>query len=236
VSIFKYLPDLFAGLGITTLASIIAFALALVLGIVAAIGRQSRTAILRLVAATYIEVIRNTPVLVQIFVVFFGLPAFGVRLPAFWAGVLALAINGGAYLAEIIRAGLRAVPGGQTEVSTTLGLSPRQTFGHVIFPQAIRFVYPPIVNEFIQIILATSLLSTIALNELTGATLIVNALSFQTMEVFTIALILYLLLSNAVSYAAGILAKRAFQPPLESPGTRSRRSRLTPIPTLGGTS
>lgn len=215
-----YLPNFFSGLAVTAAVSGLAFALALALGVLAAVARQWGSVVPRAIATTYIEVIRNTPVLVQIFLVYFGLPAFGLRLPAFAAGVLALAVNGGAYLAEIIRAGFRAVPRGQVEAARTLDLGRRQTLLDVVLPQALRLVYPPVVNELVQMILATSLLSTIALNELTGETLIANAITFQTMQVFTAALVLYLVLTGLVSWGARWLGRVAFHPPLDVRGIR----------------
>lgn len=215
MGVLNYFPDYLSGLGITTAASLLSFAAALVLGVITAVFRRSGIWPLTLIGAVYVEVIRNTPSLVQIFLIFFGLPSLGIHLPAFQAGVIALAINGGAYLAEIFRAGLGKVPSGQFEAGRTLGLGNGDIFFHVVFPQAARYVYPPVINEFIQIILATSLLSTVALNELTGTALVVNSLTFQTLTAFGVALVLYLILTNAVSFAAAWLGRRMFHPPLQ---------------------
>lgn len=230
-----YLPSFFSGLGVTAAVSALAFVGALALGLVAAVARQWGQWAPRAVATLYIEVVRNTPVLVQIFLVYFGLPAFGLRLSAFTAGVLALAVNGGAYLAEIIRAGFRAVPRGQLEAARVLDLSRRQVLVDVVLPQSLRLVYPPVVNELVQMILATSLLSTIALSELTGATLIANSITFQTMQVFTVALVLYLVLTNLVSWGARWLGRVAFHPPLDLRAAR-RPERLRRFAFLGRSS
>lgn len=215
MEVLAYFPDYLSGLWITTAASLLSFAAALVLGVITAVMRRSGIWPLKVIGAVYVEVIRNTPSLVQIFLIFFGLPSLGIHLPAFQAGVIALAINGGAYLAEIIRAGLTKVPSGQFEAARTLGLGRTDIFFQVVFPQAARYVYPPVINEFIQIILATSLLSTVALNELTGTALVVNSLTFQTLAAFGVALVLYLILTNVVSFAAAWLGRRMFHPPLQ---------------------
>lgn len=217
------------------MVSCIAFAGALVLGVLGAVSRQSRAWPLRLIAGVYVEVIRNTPALVQIFLVYFGLPFFGIHLSAFVAGTAALAINAGAYLTETIRAGLQSVPRGQFEAARTLGLSKTNVFAHVVLPQAVRAVYPPVVNEFLQIILGSSLLSTIALNELTGVALTINGLTFQTINAFSVALVLYLVLTNLVSLGANLLSRVVFQPPLPRVRhTRRARLRLWGIGTMGG--
>lgn len=190
---------------------------------------------LRVLGAAYVEAIRNTPALVQVFLVYFGLPFFGIHLPAFVAGVVALAINAGAYLTETIRAGLGSVAPGQFEAARTLGLSKASVFAHVVLPQAVRVVYPPVVNEFLQVILGSSLLSTIALNEITGVALTINGLTFQTINAFTVALVLYLLITTFVSVGANVLARAVFRPPLP----RIRRSpsarRFWAVGTMGGT-
>lgn len=205
------------------------------LGVLGALARQSGVWPLRLIGAAYVEAIRNTPALVQIFLVYFGLPFFGVHLSAFIAGVLALAVNAGAYLTETIRAGLQSVPPGQFEAARTLGLSRVSVFLHVVLPQAFRVVYPPMVNEFLQVILGSSLLSTIALNEITGVALTLNGLTFETINAFSVALVLYLVLTTAVSLGANLLARAVFRPPL--PRLRRSRSalRFWAIGTMGGT-
>lgn len=215
MTFLNYLPDFLAGLWITASVSLLSFAGALVLGILGALGRRSKIRVFRIISGVYVEVIRNTPSLVQIFIVFFGLPTFGIYVPAYLAGVIALAINGGAYTTEIVRAGLEAIPPGQLEAAKVLGLSKKDTLFFVVLPQALRTVYPPIVNEVLQIILGSSLLSTIALNELTGVAMIVNSMTFETMQAFGTALVLYLLLTIVVSFAAGLLAKVLFHPPLK---------------------
>ena len=228
-----YLPDFMSGLWLTTASSFLSFAAGLVLGVLGAQARRSRLRPLRLLGTIYVEVIRNTPALVQIFIVYFGLPVVGIRLPAFVAGVIALSVNAGAYLTEIMRTGIEAVPAGQLEAARTLGLSARDSFFHVVLPQAVRTVYPPVVNEFIQIILGSSLLSVVSLNELTSTAQIVNSLTFRTMETFGTSLVLYLILTNLVSLAANLLAKAIFRPGLQPAAITRRRYRASTRNLLG---
>lgn len=206
----------------------------MLLGILGALARRSRLRPLKTIGAIYVEVIRNTPALVQIFIVFFGLPALGIHLPAYMAGVVALSINAGAYLTEIIRAGLEAVPSGQLEAAQTLGLSRTDAFFNVVLPQAMRTVYPPVINEFMQVILATSLLSVIALDELTGVASIVNSLTFETMQAFGFALVLYLVLTNLVSLGASLLARVIFRPPLQVNPKQPGKTPLARLRLLAG--
>ena len=221
MNFLNYLDLFLSGAWVTMWTSFSSFALGLVLGVVVAVARRSRLLLWRTVGSIYVEVLWNTPVLVQIFVFYFGLASIGVRLPALLAGILALGINAGAYLSEIIRAGLQSVPPAQLEAARTLGLAPGQTFFNVVLPQAMRTVFPPLVNRFIDLILASSLLSAIAVDELTGAARRVNATTYETLAVFAFAMLLYLILTNLVSFAASVFARRVFKPRI-SAGVRFR--------------
>lgn len=230
-SVLTHMPDWLAGLRLTAVSSVLSFGIAFVLGVLGALARRSPMRLLRFVGAVYVEAIRNTPVLLQIFIAYFGLPALGWHLTAFAAGVAALSINAGAYLTEIMRAGLQSVPRGQVEAARALALGNLHIFRYVVFPQAVRFVYPPVINQFVQIILGSSLLSTVALQELTGTAETINSQTLETMQVFTVALVLYLLLTNVVSLGADLFARYAFHPPLNvrtSTSTPWWRRRLLP--------
>ncbi|GAB2900856.1 amino acid ABC transporter permease [Paraburkholderia jirisanensis] len=209
-----YLHDFVRAGWLTLQITLLAFALALVLGLAAALAGASRNLLLRGAASVYIEAIRNTPVLLQIFIVFFGLPTLGITLDAYTAGVIALGVNVGAYLAEVFRAGIQSVPRGQLEAASILGLSRAQIFVDVVLPQAARAVYPAIVNNLIQLLLGTSLLSAIALPELSGTATVINARTLLYVQTFTITLIAYLVLSNVLSWLAAQLGARIFHPPL----------------------
>lgn len=208
--------------GLTLEISVLAFVLANVLGLAAAAARLSRLRVVRTVAGVYVEVIRNTPVLLQVFVAYFALPSMGVRLSAFTAGVIALGVNVGAYLAEVFRAGIRSVPPGQREAAQVLALGQLQVFRHVVLPQAFRNVYPAWVNQFIQILLGSSLLSAISVPELTGTATVINSDTLLSVQVFTIALVIYLILSNGISLLATLVGARVFRPALPVNRTGSK--------------
>ncbi|MDX3384691.1 amino acid ABC transporter permease [Streptomyces niveiscabiei] len=213
---------------LTLRLSLAAFALAFALGLLGALARRSRHLALRAPAAVYVEVLRNTPVLLQMFVAYFVLPSAGLRLTPVQAGVLALGVNVGAYLTEIFRAGIDAVPDGQREAAKVLALSPLRTFAHVVLPQALRNVYPAVVGQLVQIVLGSSLLSAISVPELTGTAMVVNSRTLLTVQVFGIAAVLYLVLTNAVALAAGLVGRMAFRPPLKPAPKRRAVRRLLP--------
>jgi polar amino acid transport system permease protein len=214
VTLAGYSNDFVRASWLTLQVTLLAFVLAMLLGLLSALASVSRVGLLRPVARVYIEAIRNTPVLLQIFIVFFGLPSLGITLNAYTAGVIALGVNVGAYLAEVFRAGIQSVPRGQLEAASILGLERSQIFVEVVLPQAARAVYPAIVNNLIQLLLGTSLLSAIALPELSGTATVINARTLLYIQTFTITLIAYLFLSNLLSWLAGQIGVRVFHPPL----------------------
>jgi polar amino acid transport system permease protein len=214
VTLAGYWSDFLRAAWLTLQVTLLAFVLAMVLGLVTALASTSRVRLLRAIAGVYIEAIRNTPVLLQIFIVFFGLPSLGIGLNAYSAGVIALGVNVGAYLAEVFRAGIQSVPRGQLEAASILGLERSQIFVEVVLPQATRAVYPAIVNNLIQLLLGTSLLSAIALPELSGTATVINARTLLYIQTFSITLIAYLFLSNLLSWLADQIGVRVFHPPL----------------------
>jgi polar amino acid transport system permease protein len=214
VTLAGYVNDFVRASWLTLQVTLLAFVLALLLGLLAALASASHSRLLRAIASVYIEAIRNTPVLLQIFIVFFGLPSLGITLNAYTAGVIALGVNVGAYLAEVLRAGIQSVPRGQLEAASILGMERSQIFIEVTLPQAARAVYPAIVNNLIQLLLGTSLLSAIALPELSGTATVINARTLLYIQTFTITLIAYLVLSNFLSWVAGQIGARVFHPPL----------------------
>ncbi|CAH2795413.1 MAG: ABC transporter, permease protein (cluster 3, basic aa/glutamine/opines) [uncultured Paraburkholderia sp.] len=224
VTLAGYLNDFVRASWLTLQVTLLAFVLAMLLGLLTALASASSVRLLRGMASVYIEAIRNTPVLLQIFIVFFGLPSLGITLNAYTAGVIALGVNVGAYLAEVFRAGIQSVPRGQLEAASILGLERSQIFMEVVLPQAARAVYPAIVNNLIQLLLGTSLLSAIALPELSGTATVINARTLLYIQTFTITLIIYLFLSNVLSWAASQIGARMFHPPLEVKKRSRRRS------------
>ena len=208
-----YLPQFAAGLYTTVQLTLIATFAGLLLGTLCAAGRISQASGLRLLCASYIEVVRNTPFIVQLFFIFFGLPAIGIKLSAWQAGTLAMIINLGAYSAEIIRAGIEAAPKGQWEAGRTLGLTRRQIFIHIILPPAYQRVYPAIVSQCIIVMLGSSVVSQISVEELTFAANFAQSRSFLGFESYLVIALVYLLLSVAMRRGFAFFKQYAFKNP-----------------------
>ncbi len=210
----RYLPMFLHGMKTTLSVSVLGFMLALGIGLAGAAARQSNSRIWSAVAGVYVEIIRNTPTLLQVFIIYFGLPSIGLKFSNYQAAIIALGISGGGYLIEIFRSGFAAIPRGQREAASTLGLSSVDTYFYVLLPQAMKIVYPPTVGQFLQMVLGSSLLSVIGLTEITGQAQLINEETFMSMPTFIIALLAYLILTNAVSLCASIAGRFLFKPPL----------------------
>lgn len=190
---------LLLGLGLTLKISLFSLIGSLLLGLAVGLGRVSRFAAARDLSSIYVEIIRGTPLLVQIFIVYFFIGTV-LRLPAFWAGVVALSAFTAAYVAEIIRAGIQAVPKGQTEAAQSLGLSNIQIMRHVVLPQATRRSLPPLAGQFINLIKDSSLVSVMALTDLTKAGREIVGSTFAAFEVWFTVAMMYLLLTGGLSW------------------------------------
>ena len=193
------LDKLLYGAWLTVQLSVAAMILGLIVSIVCAAAKTSNVAPLRWLINAYIEIIRNTPFLVQIFFIFFGLPSLGLRLTPNGAALLALVINFGAYGTEIIRAGIRGVAKGQSEASFALGLQPSSTTRLVVIPQAMRIIIPPLTSQYLNLTKNSSLGVAIGFPELvsTGGTTMNQ--TGQAVEVISIWLVVYLTISIATS-------------------------------------
>ncbi|MEK8025496.1 MAG: hypothetical protein RLY78_3137 [Pseudomonadota bacterium] len=203
--------ELFAeGTRVTVELTVVAGLVGIVLGLLAALGKLSRFGLLRALCGFYIWVMRGTPLLVQVLFVYFALPELvpGLSLSEFSAAVVALALNVGAYNAEAIRAGLLAVPRGQLEAATALGLSKWHTFIDVSFPQAFKIALPPLVNNIVALLKDSSLAFTIGVVELTNAGSQVKSTSFQAVPVFITTAILYLLLTTVMTLFSDAVERR----------------------------
>jgi polar amino acid transport system substrate-binding protein len=190
--------------GLTVLLAVLSFPLAMALGLAVALGRLYGPKWLRVPLGAYVELLRGTPVMLQLYFVFFFLPEIGVTLPAFACGVLGLAINYSAYESEIYRAGLQAVPRGQLEAALALGLPRRKALARVVVPQAVRIVIPPVVSDFIALFKDTSVCSVITLVELTKRFSVLSQSTQATVELMVLTAILYL----AMSYPMSVLSRR----------------------------
>ena len=183
-----------AGLGRTLWVSALAILGALVIGVVLGAARAHRIPVVSPLAAIYVEVIRNTPILVQIFFIFFGLPQLGIRRDAFTVAWLAIMVWGGAFNVENFRAGFEAVPFRYREAGYALGFGRLATFVNVTLPIGGRIALPPSINTYISVVKNTSLLYVISYEELTTTALNINALTLQTVETFAVLAVTYLVI------------------------------------------
>jgi polar amino acid transport system permease protein len=188
-------PELLWGCAATIALALAGMSIALVIGIAGLIARRSSKVLLRIPTRVFVEVIRNTPFLVQIFFLFFALPYLGLRLSPTTTAVAALAINGGAYSIEIIRGGVDAVPIGQSEAGYALGLSNMQVFRFIVLKPALRAIYPALSSQFIMLTLTSSVCSSIAAYELTSVAQRIETETFRSFEVYFTITCLYLVMS-----------------------------------------
>lgn len=193
--VFAAWESILDGVWITLLLSGVAMAGGLLIGVLCAAGRVYGPAWLRRIVGAYVEIIRNTPLLVQLFLIFFGLPSFGVRLDGLTAAMIALVINLGAYTTEIVRAGLEAVPRAQVEAGHSLGLSGVQVFRYIVVFPALKAMFPALASQFVLLMLATSVASQISVQDLFHAASIVQSRTFRDFEVYTVIGVLYLALA-----------------------------------------
>jgi len=208
------LDKLLYGAWLTVQLSVAAMIIGLIVSIVCAAAKTSNVAPLRWLINAYIEIIRNTPFLVQIFFIFFGLPSLGLRLTPNGAALLALVINFGAYGTEIIRAGIESVQKGQVEAGTALGLSKLQVFRYIIMKPALRTVYPSLTSQFIYLMLTSSVVSAISADDLAAAGNDLQSATFASFEVYIVVTLIYLAMSVGFSMVFAAIEKAAFKYPL----------------------
>jgi polar amino acid transport system permease protein len=186
------LPVLLSGLRVTIIATFIVMALGLVAGLPVALARISSNRLLRLTSTVYVQVLRGTPVLLQLFVLYYVLPFAGIKLAPWTAGIVGMSAAYAAYLSEIYRAGIQAVDRGQTEAALSIGMSRVQVMRLVVLPQAIRIIIPPIGNTFIGLFKDTSLLSILTIRELMFEGQLLAATNFRYVTIFSVIAVLYL--------------------------------------------
>lgn len=190
--------------------SALSMALSLCIAVAGALGRTAGPRWLRAIIAAYVEVIRNTPFLVQLFLIFFGLPAIGVRLDADEGALAAMVLNGSAYTIEIVRAGIESIGRGQVEAGTALGLHRLLVFRLIVLPQALRAVVAPLGSQFILLMLNSSIVSVISADDLTSAAQDVQSRTFRSFEAFIVVTAIYLALSLLFSSVFAALERLAF--------------------------
>ena len=196
-----YLPQFWPATIIVLEVTILSIVLSWACGLLCALGKASTMKILRYPAEFYLWFVRGTPLLTQIFLIYFGLPQIGIDLDPFGAGVVALGLNGGAYVAEIIRGGLLSIPKGQSESATALGMTYFQLMRGIVLPQVIRVIIPPITNDAATTLKNTSLLSTITIMELMLQTQVIVSSTFRPFEFYILVSIIYLLLTSVFMVA-----------------------------------
>ncbi len=214
----KYAPMFWRGAYTTLILSAFTVVLGVIVGIILALTRLSKFKPLSLVSAAYTEFVRGTPLMVQLFFMFYALPQIGLRIPAipglgfdfprFTTGILAMGLNSGAYVGEIIRAGIQAVDKGQSEAARSLGLTAGQTMRKVVLPQAVRNILPALGNEFVTIIKESSIVTTIGITELMFNTQQVYSSSYRYFESLIICAVIYFVMTFTISRLLGVLEGR----------------------------
>ena len=206
--IAKSIPLLAEGIVVTLQVSAIAAVLGLLLGVICGLGALSRSRPVRWIVTAYVDFIRGTPLLIQIFLVFFALPMVGIRFDEFWAGVIALSLNAAAFVAEVVRGGVGSIEKGQTEAAKAIGMHHSQILVFILLPQAYRQMVPPLTNELISLVKNSSLLSVISVYELTRAGQAIISVHFVPFEIYTLLALYYYALIKALSWLSIQLERR----------------------------
>lgn len=204
----KYYMFFLDGAKITILLAIFTVLFGVVLGVFIALMKLSKNKLFNTLASSYVEFIRGTPILLQLYIVYYGLPKLGITLPDFIAGIIALSINSAAYVAEIIRAGIQAVNKGQTEAARSLGMTHSMTMKNIIIPQAFKNILPALGNEFITIIKESSIVSIIGIHDLMYNADTVRGNIFRPFEPLIFAAVIYFILTFTLSKGLGIVERR----------------------------
>ena len=209
--ITPYLPYFLAGALVSLELSVLAFAGGMVIGLVLAIARDNGGPVLSRLVRAYVAFFTNTPQLVQIYVIFFGLPDFGVLFSPFAAVLLGMTLNAGGYLTEILRAGLASVHQQEIDAAETLGMSRLQALRHVILPHLFQVAMPPLSNQYILMTLGTSMAAVFGVEELTGRAFNVNSTTFRSIEIFTTVAALYVVVTFAATLLLAFVGRVCFR-------------------------
>lgn len=205
--VWESMPLLLEGAWLTVKLTAIAVFFGIIIGTIMGMLRITRTPF-RYLAAVYIDFTRGTPLLVQIFIIFYGIPAIiNTSLPAYLSAVIALSFNSGAYVAEIVRAGIQSIDKGQVEAAQSLGMTYTQTMKYIILPQTFRRIVPPLGNEFIALLKDSSLVSAIALEELVRKGNIIMTRTFRPFEVWFAVALIYLIMTFTISRLVALAEK-----------------------------
>ena len=198
LAVLSQWPLLLKGVGWTLALTVISATIGVTVGVACACSRASGPVWLKWVVGSYVELVRNTPFIVQLFFIYFGLPAAGVKLSPEVASIIAMVVNLSAYATEIIRAGIEATPKGQIEAAMSLALNRMQTFTRVVLPPALKKVWPAMVSQIIIVMLGSAVCGQISTEELSYAANLIQSRNFRAFEAFIVATLIYLVLSMAV--------------------------------------
>ncbi|GGB06009.1 ABC transporter permease [Brucella endophytica] len=211
--VFAAWPMLLSGAIMTLKISAISMVLGLMLGVVFVLMRMSKLPPVRMIAVGYIELIRNTPFLVQVFFIYFGMPSLGIRLGGEEAAILAMTLNCAAYAAEIVRGGVQSIRPGQIEAARALGMHTIDIYRFIVFRPAIRAVYPALCSQFILMMLNSSLVASVSAEELTYMAQTLDAQTFRSFEIYFVLGAIYLLLSQFLSVGLQLVGRTYFSYP-----------------------
>lgn len=207
----SYIPDIIDGLIMSIIITLLGMLFGSLLGLLAAVAKNSENFLLSKISSTYIEVIRNTPLLIQLYLLYFGLGQLGIQLEAFWVAFIGLTLNNGAYVAEIFRAGFKVVHKGLIEAGLALGFDKSQVFRYVVFTPALKSIFPALTNQFILLFLFSSITSTIAYEDLTYQIMNINSQTALTFEIFIVGTIIYYVASLILTQVLKFAEKKAFK-------------------------
>jgi len=205
--IWPYLPILLDGLKISIFITLIGIVFGTLIGLLCGIVRTNKIKFLIKIVNAYVELFRNTPLLIQMYLLFFGLGQFNIQLSPMYSAVIALILNNGAYTSVMFESGIKAVDFGQKEASHALGMTTFQAYRYIIIPQAFRIIIPPLTNQFISLFLFSSVAETVSVPELLGQTLHIDSLTMRTFEVFIITTVLYLVVTTILSFTSNTYEK-----------------------------
>ncbi|MEK3878017.1 MULTISPECIES: amino acid ABC transporter permease [unclassified Paenibacillus] len=205
---YEYRNLFLSGLQYTLLLAVLGVFFGFVLGILVSLLRMSKWRILRFIATAWVEFLRGTPMLVQLFLIHYGLPEFGISLSPIQSGAITLTINSSAYLAEIFRAGIQGVDRGQMEAARSLGMKQGMTMRYIILPQALKNVLPAIGNEFITIIKESSIVSMIGVADLLFQARTITTITYEGLSPLLVIAVMYFVLTFTLSKLLGILERR----------------------------
>ncbi len=207
-AIWYAVPYMFQGTLVTLEISACSMVVATLVGVVMGLISVSDLGFLKRIVRAYVYFVRGTPALVQIFLVYFALPRIGLELSSFWSGVVALAFNSAGFVSEIVRAGLQSIDPGQNEAALLIGMTNRQSIVHILLPQSLRRITPPLTNEMITIVKSSSLLSVISVTELTRSAQLIIAAKFVPFELYLALAVYYLVIISAMAQVSEYVERR----------------------------